>query len=125
MLIVQRRLTHYRVPLFEALRTALAVDGVTLRLVVGQARSVEAIRTDEGMLDWTEFARVHYALGGRLIWQDIRPWLPHARYVIVTQESRLLMNWRLLLAPRSTRVALWGHGRNFGASGLRLVGRRC
>jgi glycosyltransferase involved in cell wall biosynthesis len=119
VLIVQRRLTHYRVPLFEALRSALSVDGVKLRLVVGGAQSLEATKADEGILDWAEQAPSHYLLGGRLCWQDIRPWLPHTRHVIVTQENRLLMNWRLLLAPGNTRVALWGHGRSFGASGLR------
>jgi L-malate glycosyltransferase len=39
VIIVQRRLTHYRVPLFELLRNDLAAEGIQLDLLVGQAKA--------------------------------------------------------------------------------------
>ena len=119
MLIVQRSLTQYRVPFFEALCIALAARGVRLRLVVGDPTPAERARGDEGVLSWAEHVACRYAMGGRLCWQDLRPCLGGVDYVVVAQENKLLFNWRLLLRPPADlRVALWGHGRNFQAGGL-------
>lgn len=115
--IVQRRLTHYRVPLFEALRRPLAEAGFDLRLVVGDPTDEERLKRDEGCLEWAIRVPCRYALGGRLCWQSLGRALSGARYVVVTQENRLLANLPLLVAPRDCRVAIWGHGRNFQASG--------
>jgi glycosyltransferase involved in cell wall biosynthesis len=118
VLVVQRRLTHYRVPFFEALRPALAHRGFALRLVVGDATAEEASKEDDGTLAWAEHAPCRYFLRGRLCWQDIRPWLQAADHLVVTQENKLLMNWWLLTRLRDRpRLGLWGHGRNFQAKG--------
>lgn len=118
LLVVQRRLTHYRVPFFAALRSALAARGVRLRLVVGDPTAAERARGDEGVLPWAEYVPCRYAMGGRLCWQDLRPSLRGADLVVVTQENKLLFNWALLLRPPAgLRVALWGHGRNFQTEG--------
>ena len=39
--IVQRRLPHYRVPLFEQLRERLQADGIRLRLLHGEPTEAE------------------------------------------------------------------------------------
>jgi glycosyltransferase involved in cell wall biosynthesis len=118
VLVVQRRLTLYRAPFFEALRPALADRGFALRLVVGDATAEEATKDDGGMLLWAEHVPCRYLFGGRLCWQDIRPWLAAVDYVVVTQENQLVMNWWLLARRRAgPSVALWGHGRNFRATG--------
>jgi glycosyltransferase involved in cell wall biosynthesis len=117
VVIVQRRLPHYRESFFEALRTALEAQGIDLTLVVGEPTAQERLKQDEGVLGWAERVRCHYLLGGRLCWQDIRPWLREAQLVIVAQESKLLFNWLALLMPtRVPRLALWGHGCDFMAT---------
>lgn len=114
VLVVQRRLPHYRMAFFEALRTALAERGFTLNLAVGDATPAEASRSDAGHLPWALPAPCRYWLGGRLCWQRALPWVRQADLVVLTQENKLLLNWWLLMWRRSRpRVALWGHGRDF------------
>jgi glycosyltransferase involved in cell wall biosynthesis len=120
LLVVQRRLTHYRVPFFEALRHALDRQGVELTLVVGTPTSSERLKNDEGALDWAGVAPCRYLGDGRLCWQDLGPWLGQADAVIVTQENRLLNNLPLLLGRhRRHGVGLWGHGGNLQAPDTR------
>jgi len=115
LLIVQRRLTHYRVPFFERLRTRLAQDGVQLLLAVGQPTPAEALKRDSGTLAWAQPAPCRYWLDGRLVWQDLRAALAQADRVVLTQENKLLNNLLLLAGPQRRQVALWGHGANLQA----------
>ena len=116
VLVVQRRLPHYRVAFFEALRSALAAQGFALKLAVGDGMAAEASRADGGQLSWAEHAPCQYWWGGRLCWQNALPWVRQADLVVLTQENKLLLNWWLLLWRRRwPRVALWGHGRDFQA----------
>lgn len=121
VVVVQRRLTHYRTGFFDALREALAADGFALRLVVGEPTEAERSKGDGGQLDWAEPAPCRYLADGRLCWQDLRPWLANSGHLVLTQENKLLANWWLLprqaARGRLPRVALWGHGRNRQASG--------
>lgn len=115
---VQRRLPHYRESFFEALRGALEAQGVEFVLVAGEPTPQERLKQDEGTLAWAERAACRYFLGGRLCWQDARPWLRQADLVVVTQENKLLFNWLPLLLPaRYPRLALLGHGRDSMAAG--------
>jgi L-malate glycosyltransferase len=117
VVIVQRVLTHYRVPLFEALRERLRDEGFALRLLYGDAAAHERARELEAVLPWAVHAPCHYAAGGRLCWQSLGRGLQDARFVIVAQENRLLNNLPLLLAPQAFRVGLWGHGSFLQARG--------
>ena len=117
LVIVQRVLTHYRVPLFEALRDRLRYEGFVLRLVYGDAAAHERSRELEAVLPWAVHAPCHYAAGGRLCWQSMGDGLKGADFVVVAQENRLLNNLPLLLAPQAFRVGLWGHGSNLQARG--------
>lgn len=113
VLIVQRRMTHYRIPLFDQLRERLARDGVCLRVVSGDPTTDEAMRQDEGILTWSEHAACHYFLNGKICWQNLSPHLAGVDLVIVTQENKLLFNYWLMLNRKSLPIAYWGHGRNF------------
>lgn len=113
VVIVQRRLPHYRVPLFERLRELALARGVEIVLVHGDPTAQEALKRDSGQIAWARHAPTHYALGGRLCWQAPVRWTRGADLVIVTPENRLLWNLWLQLGPRRTRVGLWGHGANF------------
>jgi L-malate glycosyltransferase len=117
VLVVQRRLTHYRVPLFELLRHRLADAGFDLVLAVGQPTVAEASKRDEGHVEWALPAPCTYMYGGRACWQDVRSIVRAGDLVVLTQENGLLANYRLLLQPGKARVGLWGHGRNFQANG--------
>ena len=110
--IIQRRLTHYRVPLFVALREALAERDIQLELLVGHGTPAEEKKHDAGMLPWAQSIPTHYLAGGRLCWQPVRRYLAGADLVIVTQENKLIQNHLLLLAPRRFKLAFWGHGGN-------------
>lgn len=115
--IFQYRLLHYRVDLFDKLKTRLAGAGVELRLVHGQASLQEKARKDEGVLPWAICVENKYltVLGRDLCWQ---PFLEHSKdsdLIIVMQENRILSNYFLLLRRFlfNQRIAYWGHGVNF------------
>jgi glycosyltransferase involved in cell wall biosynthesis len=115
--IVQYRLLHYRTELFERLRAACAASGVELLLVHGQPTAIEAIRKDTGHLPWaTEVKNLSFRFAGRdILWQPLPKAARDCELVVFMQESRLLSNypWLFGLGPKNTRVAFWGHGRNF------------
>ncbi|WP_038058864.1 glycosyltransferase family 4 protein [Thiobacillus denitrificans] len=112
IVIIQRRLTHYRVPLFAALRMALAERNAQLELLVGRATPAEEKKNDAGELPWARMIPTHYLAGGRLCWQPVQRHLAGADLVIVTQENKLIQNHLLMLASRCFKLAFWGHGAN-------------
>lgn len=114
--IVQRRLTHYREPLFDALRSELAARGIELELLVGHGTLAEEKKNDAGKLFWARSIPTHYLAGGRLCWQPIGRHASGADLVIVTQENKLLQNYLLMVLPRRFKLAFWGHGGNLQSS---------
>lgn len=113
VVVVQRRLTHYRVPFFTSLRADLAQRGVDLELLVGHGTEQEAAKRDAGTLPWARSVPTYYAAGGKLCWQTLSPHLQGADLVIVAQENKLLHNLPLLLnGRRRFKLAFWGHGGN-------------
>jgi glycosyltransferase involved in cell wall biosynthesis len=116
VLVTQRRMTHYRVPLFEQLKTRLAERDIDLFVVYGDTPAREKARRDEGFLPWGIRVPAQYALYEHLCWQDFRRAALGADLLVVTQENKLLLNHLLVVGPRRFRLAFWGHGRNFQAS---------
>jgi glycosyltransferase involved in cell wall biosynthesis len=115
LVVVQRRLTHYRVPLFEALRQALDAAAFELSLVIGDPRADERARQDQGELEWAARARCRYLPGTQLCWLSMAEHLQGADFVVLAQENSQLHNLPLLLAAQPFRVALWGHGADLQA----------
>ena len=114
--IVQRRLTHYRLPLFERMRSSLQAEGVHLRLLHGQPTASERSKHDEGQLPWAEPLATRYWLDGDLCWQPFLRQTAGSDLVIVTQENKLVNNLLALARPwRAGQLAFWGHGRNLQA----------
>ena len=117
VVIVQRRLPHYRVPLFERMRQRAQERGLQLELVHGDPTAEEATKRDSGSIAWAHHA--HHAAtpwtaacAGRIP----PPGPDGADLAIVTPENRLLWNLWLQFGPgrrRVGRVGLWGHGANF------------
>lgn len=118
VVVLQHRLLHYRLPFFERLRAICADRGLRLRLVHGQASTLEAGRQDTAALPWADVVHNRFArvLGTDLLWQPFPRELQTAKLVVLMQESRILSNYRWLVGNRLTpwqKVAYWGHGRNF------------
>ena len=111
--IVQRRLTHYRLPLFERMRSTLQAQGVTLRLLHGVPTASERSKNDSGQLPWAEPLATRYWLDDRICWQPFARQAAGSDLVIITQENKLVNNLLALAQPwRTGQLAFWGHGRN-------------
>lgn len=121
--VLQHRLLHYRVGLFEALRAACERRGIELRLVHGQPSPREMLKRDTGTVAWADRVANRWVsvLGRDLLWQPFPRALRDSDLVIIMQENRILSNYPILLKRvlAGNRVAYWGHGRNFqsGAPG--------
>jgi L-malate glycosyltransferase len=128
VVIVQERLTQYRVPFFERLRKDLQKHDVQLDLVHGQGDEAARSRRDMGYLPWANrvMNREIRASGKVLVWQPVWGHVRGADLIVVEQASKLLVNYPFLasqLAQRQ-RIALWGHGMNLEANvtGLSRIG---
>lgn len=128
VVIVQRRLTDYRVPLFERLREDLHEDGIELRLLYGDPAPGELTKRDDADIPWGEKLPTRYFFGKNICWQPYLSRVRGADLVIVTQENKLLCNLWPLFGLRPYRLAFWGHGMNMQAShwaGLQERFKRC
>jgi L-malate glycosyltransferase len=115
--IVQRRLTEYRTPLFLAMKERLEREGVCLRVIHGVVQGEHKLRQDSGSLVWAEqlpvktyraFGQTLHSLSG--LERAVAP----ADIVVLPHESRFLPIYGLL-GRHDRRICLWGHGANFQA----------
>ncbi|AKJ27926.1 glycosyltransferase family 4 protein [Caldimonas brevitalea] len=113
--VVQRRMTHYRLPLFEQMRARLDAMGIELTVVYGDPKPGEAENNDGGDLSWGVHVPCRYLLREKVCWQDPSAVLHDADLIVVTQENNLLFNYLLPMKHRGLKRAFWGHGRNFQA----------
>ena len=114
--IVQRRLTHYRIPLFQKMKSKLADNGVKLRLLVGDPTATEMLKNDGGEISWAEQIPTRYFLSDRICWQPVRRMAKGSDLLIITQENALLANHSLIMRRPSGKLAFWGHGANLQSS---------
>lgn len=112
VVIVQRRLTDYRVPLFRELRKILAKDGIELRLLYGDATKAEQSKCDSGEIVWAEKLETHYLWGNRICFQPFNAKIKGVDLVIITQENKLISNLWPLFTSHRYKLAFWGHGKN-------------
>jgi glycosyltransferase involved in cell wall biosynthesis len=112
LLVIQRRMTHYRVPFFEALKEKCCEAGISLQLAYGDGTPEESAKADSGDIGWAEHLRTRYFLDGELCWQPFGSLISAADMVVVTQENKLLYNLVPQFLDRQRRFAFWGHGAN-------------
>lgn len=119
--IVQRIVPHYRVEFFRALHATLARSAIDLRLIHGQEFPGTVPRGADFAEPWTKRIQNRYLriANQELVWQPCSlNEFDDADLVIVEHANRLLLNYRLLAARNpERRVAFWGHGANFQATG--------
>lgn len=110
--MVQRRLTHYRVPFFEILRRQSALKDIELVVAYGQGTEEENSKHDSAELSWGQRLTTRYLAGGRVCFQPLGNVTQGADMLVVTHENKLISNlWHQFL-PVPYRVGLWGHGAN-------------
>jgi L-malate glycosyltransferase len=112
VLVVQRRLTHYRAPFFEALKRELDQRGIDLVLACGTPMSDELSKRDSGEISWSHALPTRYFFGGRLCWQPYQQLATNVDLVVIALENKLLFNLWSQFFDRNRKVALWGHGAN-------------
>jgi glycosyltransferase involved in cell wall biosynthesis len=117
VVILQHRLLHYRVGLFELLRERCLARGIELHLVHGQPTQREMVKKDTGSLAWADVVVNRYWEIGESdwLWQPYLAHLCDAELLVLMQESRLLSNYPWLLSRlwSDRKIAYWGHGVNF------------
>lgn len=116
VVVMQRRLTHYRVCFFEALKLELLSRGIKLVLVYGQPNPMEMNKNDQGHIDWAvQVVNRYWKIGHQyLVFQPYPAKFKKADLVIATQENSIISN-HLHLFRRlifGTKIAFWGHGAN-------------
>ncbi|MEY4916944.1 MAG: hypothetical protein RL616_857, partial [Verrucomicrobiota bacterium] len=112
VLIIEKRMTHYRVPMFEKLRALLADRGVELLVGYGPCHASETSRNDTGSLEWATHVPTLYLAGGRICLQSFGAAARTCDLLVVTQENKLVSNLVHQFLPMPYKVAIWGHGAN-------------
>lgn len=124
VVIIQRRLTHYRVPLFELMRAKLDAAGIELVVVYGDPTKSEKLKVDSGKLAWGVHVPSRYWFHDRVCWQNAWPVTRDAHLVVITQENKLLFNYLLAILHGKQKWAFWGHGRNFQSASPNSITER-
>jgi glycosyltransferase involved in cell wall biosynthesis len=123
VLVASKFVTQYREALYEGLRLRLSEHDVKFDLAYGDPIGDDAKKADSVRLEWAIHVPNKYVSIGnrRLIYQPVAKLSASYDLVIVEQATKLLVNPILLAMNRLkiTRVAFWGHGKDFqGGDGL-------
>ncbi len=116
---------HYRMPFNERLRAILAERGVDYVVIYSDLGKKNRFKNDTVEIPWGEkVALTRTPLG--LEYQHALRSALRCNLVIMQQENRLALNYLLhaFSALRCTRIAFFGHGRNFQSRKPDSVGER-
>ena len=122
VVMLSRYSTDYRVPFYEQLNESLKKRDVELSVVLGQLARTEKLETlpPDSLAGYQHVIRNRYLYFGNyfIVWQPALRQLRAADLIIVTQHTRNLINYPLMLfrKPLGYKPAFWGHGRNFQAT---------
>lgn len=112
VLVIQRRMTHYRIPFFEALRTEFAKRDCELVLAAGAGTEEESTKNDSGYIAWAKELPTHYFANGKICWQSFNHLLKDVDCAVFALENKLIFNLYVQFIAPVSRVVLWGHGAN-------------
>jgi len=117
VVIVQYRLTHYRIRFYEILHTLLGENGVQLRVVYSapseEPGGGDLINALYAHLPWGEQVPSRVLPGG-VVRQPILRRTRNADLVIVSDGTKHMLNYAPYLLPifKTPKIAFWGHGWN-------------
>ena len=117
VVIVQYRLTHYRIRFYELLRGLLSEKGVRLRVVYSapseEPGGGDPINALYAHLPWGERVPSRVLPGG-FVRQPILRRTRKADLVIVSDGTKHMLNYAPYLLPvfKRPKIAFWGHGWN-------------
>ena len=112
ILVVQRRLTHYRVPFFESLRGQMKAQNLELILAYGEPSLSELKKNDSGLIEWGHNLATSYFFGEKICWQPFYKLAKDADVIVITHENKLIFNLFIQWFFPKKKVILWGHGEN-------------
>lgn len=112
VVVVQRRMTHYRVAFFESLRAELELRNLELVLGYGEGTPEENRKNDGAEVSWGQKLPTRYFAGGRICYQPVKGLLRGAAMLVVALENKLVCNLWHQFWPTPYQVGLWGHGAN-------------
>lgn len=112
VLVIQRRLTHYRLPFFNALRQEMASKGLELILAYGKPSLIEQKKNDSGEIDWGIPLSTSYFFGDKICWQPFLKLANDADVIVIAHENKLIFNLFVQWFFKRKKVVLWGHGQN-------------
>lgn len=124
VLVIQRRMTHYRVELFNQMKDNLASLGVVLDVAYGDPTPEEAKKGDAADLPWGIKLKSIYFPPKNFCWQNIRKYTSGAQLVVIPQENKMLYNYIEIFFPGRHKVAYWGHGKNFQSKNSQSLSER-
>jgi glycosyltransferase involved in cell wall biosynthesis len=129
--IVQHRLLHYRVELFELMKNKLADKDICLHLIHGEASTYDSKRKDEGVLDWSNKIKNRFQkiFGVELIWQPLPKITKECDLLILMQENKIISNYSQIIIRhlKGKKTGYWGHGKNLQSekpNGIKEVWKR-
>lgn len=112
VLVIQRRLTHYRVSFFEALKNECAKYDIELILAHGDGTQDEVKKNDSGVIQWATYLPTKYFLHGNVCWQPYGKLLSNVDLLVVTSENKLICNFYHQFFNHNLKFVYWGHGAN-------------
>lgn len=112
ILVVQRRLTHYRVPFFEILKKVMYERNIELILAYGEPDFEEIKKQDEGEISWAKKLKTYYFLKGKICWQPFSHLVNEVDAIVITHENKLIFNLIPQWFFKDKKIILWGHGEN-------------
>jgi len=112
-------LFQYRAPFHERMREILKPSGVEYNVVYSEASAHSKLKGDTIELPWAIKVPRYYIGPSRynFVFQNALGAIKGADLIIMQQENKLLLNYILHMRRlfNSTKIAYFGHGRNFQA----------
>ena len=129
VVIVQRRMTEYRIPFFDKLHRHLATVGIRLQVIYGNPTSSESLRNDGAVLPWglpIRFAYLRFGTAFLVIPTTSAEAAKGCDLLIVPHENSMVWAYltRVLRPSCRGQVAFWGHGKNFQSTQDELLGEK-
>lgn len=110
VLVIQRRMTHYRLPFFESLRKQCQENNIELVVAYGEPDVSEINKKDSGELTWGVKLPTFYKWG--VCWQPFSSLLSDVDAVVVALENKLVFNFIPQFFNKKIKFIYWGHGAN-------------